>query len=100
MVTMMLILAGASLVVEMLIAYKHKIYRHFVQSSTMNNLIGSFGISYVLGWLFGAAGLTVLCAAVLSTAASIPIYAVSRVEIYKMNQEVPEDCADIEVVFA
>lgn len=100
MLTMMLILAGASLIVELMIAHRSKIYRQFVQSGTIQNLIGSFGISYILGWLFGAAGLIVLAAAVLSTVIAIPVYQISKRSIPLPDLRLPEDCINWKGVFA
>lgn len=68
------ILAFASFIFEMLIASKFSIWRKLAHKSKLANLTLSLILSYVLGELFGAAGLIVMTAAIISTLLSIPGY--------------------------
>ena len=69
-----IILAFASFIFEMLIASKFPIWRKLAHKSKLANLTLSLILSYVLGELFGAAGLIVMTAAIISTLLSIPGY--------------------------
>ena len=74
MLSFAIILAFASFIFEMLIASKFPIWRKLAHKSKLANLTLSLVLSYVLGELFGAAGLLVMTAAIISTLLSIPGY--------------------------
>jgi hypothetical protein len=74
MLSFAIILAFVSFIFEMLIASKFPIWRKLAYSSKLANLALSLLLSYILGIAFGAAGLTVMTAALLSTLMSIPGY--------------------------
>jgi len=70
-----IILTLASFLFEMLIAARIPSWRQNAKKYKMFNLIISVFLSFVMGALFGAAGLIVMTAAILSTLLSIPGYA-------------------------
>ena len=74
MLSFAIVLAFASFIFEMLIASKFPIWRKLAHKSKLANLTLSLVLSYVLGELFGAAGLLVMTAAIISTLLSIPGY--------------------------
>lgn len=74
MLSFAIILAFASFVFEMLIASKFPIWRKIAHKSKLANLTLSLVLSYILGILFGAQGLIVMTAAIISTLLSIPGY--------------------------
>lgn len=73
--SMMIALALASFVVEMMFAAKIVWWRQNAYRLKWFNMVISLVLSWVLGLMFGAAGLIVMGAAMISTAMSIPGYA-------------------------
>jgi len=69
-------LAIASFALEMLIASKVPLMRQLAKNNILVNLAISLGLSYVIGTMFGAIGLTAMTAAIISTLMSIPGYQV------------------------
>lgn len=69
-----LMLAFASFIFEMLLASNIPAWRKNAKKYKTINLILSVLLSFVMGALFGAAGLIVMTAAILSTLMSIPGY--------------------------
>lgn len=76
MFTFVIILAFASTAIEMMFAAKIPAWRRNAHKFKMVNLVLSVALSFVLGVLFGAAGLIAMTAAILSTILSIPGYAI------------------------
>jgi hypothetical protein len=76
MLLMAIVLAFASLTVELTVVSQSRLLRRAVSKNVILNLIVSLGVSWILGIMFGAQGLTVLLGALLATGASIPIYRV------------------------
>lgn len=72
----MMMLAFASAVVELTLASKFPAWRKAAKRNKAINMIISIALSFVLGIMFGAAGLIAMAAAMISTAISIPGYAV------------------------
>jgi uncharacterized membrane protein len=75
MFMMMMMLAIASTIVEMMFAANFPAWRINAHKYKWFNMIVSILISFVLGFAFGAAGLIALGAAMVSTMLSIPGYA-------------------------
>jgi hypothetical protein len=73
--SMMIALALASFVVEMMFAAKIVWWRQNAYRLKWLNMVISLLLSWILGLMFGAAGLIVMGAAMISTAMSIPGYA-------------------------
>ena len=69
-----LTLAIASFAFEMLIASKIPVMRVLAKENVLINLTISLAISYAIGTMFGAIGLTAMTAAIISTLMSIPGY--------------------------
>ena len=76
MLMVAIMLAICSLFIEFLIVSKIPRLRRAIAHSTLINLASSLAISWMLGAIFGAKGVTVLTAAMLATASSIAIYRV------------------------
>jgi len=76
LLTMMILLAIASSVVELMIAANVPAWRKNAHKKKWFNMAVSVLLSFVLGLLFGAAGLIALGAAMISTVLSIPGYAI------------------------
>lgn len=74
MLTFVLILAVASSAIEMMFAAKIPAWRKAAKKYKLVNLIASLVLSYILGVMFGAAGLIAMTAAIFSTILSIPGY--------------------------
>lgn len=72
---MMVMLAIASTVVELMFAAKIPAWRKGAHKLKWLNMVISIALSFILGLAFGAAGLIALGAAMLSTVLSIPGYA-------------------------
>lgn len=68
------ILAFASTCFELMLAAKIPVLRRMSHKSITFNLINSMVISWVVGIMFGAAGLIAMTAGILSTLMSIPGY--------------------------
>lgn len=68
-------LAIASFLVEMMIASKVPLMRQLAKNNLLVNLAISLGLSYIIGIMFGAIGLTAMTAAIISTLMSVPGYA-------------------------
>lgn len=75
MFMMMITLAFASFIVEMMFAAKIPVWRHNAYRIKWLNMLISIGLSFVLGTAFGAKGITAMGAAMLATVLSIPGYA-------------------------
>lgn len=75
MFMMMMMLAIASTVVEMMFAVNFPVWRQNAHKFKWFNMVISVFISFILGIAFGAAGLIALGAAMVSTVLSIPGYA-------------------------
>jgi hypothetical protein len=73
--SMMIALAIASSIVELMFAAKITWWRQNAYRLKWFNMTISIALSWFLGFLFGAAGLIVMGAAMISTAMSIPGYA-------------------------
>lgn len=74
MLTFVIILAIASSAIEMMFAAKIPALRRAAKKYKLVNLIASLALSYILGAMFGAAGLIAMTAAIFSTILSIPGY--------------------------
>jgi len=72
--TMMISLAIASTIVELMFAARFPIWRKNAHRFKWVNMTISIFLSFILGILFGAAGLITLGAAMISTVLSIPGY--------------------------
>lgn len=75
MFAMMMMLAVASTIVEMMFAANFKAWRVNAHKLKWVNMVISIILSYLLGLAFGAQGLITMGAAMISTALSIPGYA-------------------------
>lgn len=73
--TMMIMLAISSTIVEMMFAAKIKAWRVNAHKIKAVNMVISILLSFILGLAFGAAGIIALGAAMISTVLSIPGYA-------------------------
>lgn len=73
---MMIVLAISSFLVEMMFAAKLPWWRRNAYKYKWFNMVISIALSWFLGFVFGAAGLVVLGAALISTALSVPGYAI------------------------
>lgn len=73
--SMMISLAVASSIVELMFAAKIRWWRQNAYKLKWFNMVISIVLSWILGLMFGAAGLIVMGAAMISTALSIPGYA-------------------------
>lgn len=76
MLVIAIMLAICSLVIEFLVASKSLRLRRCIAKSTLANMCFSLFVSWLLGAIFGASGVTVLTAAMLATASSVGIYRV------------------------
>ncbi len=74
LLSMMLILAVTSTLLELMIAARVPAWRRLSAKSPLFNLLNSLFISYIMGIAFGAAGLIALGAGVISTVLSVPGY--------------------------
>lgn len=74
LLTMMLILAVTSSVLELMIAAKVPAWRRLSAKSPLFNLLNSLFISFLMGVAFGAGGLIAMGAGVISTVISVPGY--------------------------
>lgn len=72
---MMLMLAVASTLVELMFAARFKVWRLNAHKFKWVNMTISILLSFILGHAFGAVGLIALGAAVISTVMSVPGYA-------------------------
>ena len=74
LLSMMLILAVTSTLLELMIASKVPAWRRLSAKSPLFNLLNSLVISFIMGIAFGAAGLVAMGAGVISTILSVPGY--------------------------
>lgn len=74
MLTMVVLLAIMSTVLELMIASKVPAWRRLSAKSALFNLLNSLFLSYLMGIAFGATGLIAMTAGVLSTMLSVPGY--------------------------
>lgn len=74
LLSMMLILAITSTVLELMIAAKIPAWRRLSGKSPLFNLLNSLFISFLMGIAFGASGLIAMGAGVISTVLSVPGY--------------------------
>ena len=74
LLTMMIMLAIASTVVEMMIALNIPAWRRAARKYKWFNMLVSILLSFIMGIAFGAAGVIALGAAMISTVLSIPGY--------------------------
>lgn len=74
LLTMMLILAVTSTVLELMIAARIPVWRKLSHKSKLFNLVNSLVLSFLIGIAFGAAGLIAMGAGVISTLLSYPGY--------------------------
>ena len=74
LLTMMLILAITSTVLELMIAAKVPAWRKLSAKSPLFNLLNSLFLSFIMGITFGAGGLIAMGAGVISTVLSVPGY--------------------------
>lgn len=74
MLSFVFILAFASCAIEMMFAAKIPAWRKAAKKYKIFNLIASLALSYIIGSMFGAAGLIAMTAAIFSTILSIPGY--------------------------
>lgn len=75
MFAFMMMLAIASAVVELTFASKFPAWRRAAKKNKAVNLGISITLSFVLGIMFGAAGLIAMSAAIISTVIAVPGYA-------------------------
>lgn len=75
MFAFMMMLAIASAVVELTFASKFPAWRRAAKKNKAVNLGISIALSFVLGIMFGAAGLIAMSAAIISTVIAVPGYA-------------------------
>lgn len=74
LLSMMIILAVTSTLLELMIAAKIPAWRRLSAKSPLFNLLNSLFISFIMGIAFGAAGLVAMGAGVISTVLSVPGY--------------------------
>jgi hypothetical protein len=74
LLTMMLILAITSTLVELLIASKVKWWRQKSHDNKLFNVLNSLFLSFLIGLAFSASGLIAMGAGVISTLLTIPGY--------------------------
>lgn len=74
LLSMMLILAITSTLLELMLAAKIPAWRRLSAKSPLFNLLNSLFISFIMGIAFGAAGLVAMGAGVISTVLSVPGY--------------------------
>jgi len=72
---MMIVLAMASTLIEMMFAARFSIWRKNAHKFKWVNMVVSIFLSFILGVAFSAAGLIALGAALISTVLSVPGYA-------------------------
>jgi hypothetical protein len=82
--SMMIMLALASTLVELMFASRFKVWRKNAHKFKWVNMTISIALSFLLGIAFGAAGLIALGAAMVSTVLSVPGYA-----FLNWNQDTP-----------
>ncbi len=75
MLIMALMLAIMSAAFELMIAAQIPVIRRWSHKSKLFNLVNSMVLSYIIGIMFGAQGLIVMFAGVMSTFLTIPGYA-------------------------
>jgi hypothetical protein len=75
MLTMVILLAIISTALELSIASQVPLWRKWSYQSKLFNLLNSIFLSYIIGFMFGAQGLIVMTAGILSTFMTIPGYA-------------------------
>ena len=74
LLSMMLILAVTSAILELMIAAKVPAWRRLSGSNALFNLVNSLVLSWLVGLAFGAAGLIAMGAGVISTVLTVPGY--------------------------
>jgi len=74
MLAMVFLLTVFSAILELMIAAKIPLWRQWSYKSKLFNLLNSLLVSYLMGLAFGASGLIVMTAGVLSTFLTIPGY--------------------------
>jgi hypothetical protein len=78
MFSIALTLAITSFIFEMMLAANFKWWRELAHANKLFNMLASVLLSAALGFIFNAGGLTALTAGMLSTAMSIPGYAMLK----------------------
>ena len=74
LLSMMIILAVTSAILELMIAAKVPAWRRLSGTSALFNLTNSLVLSWLVGIAFGAAGLIAMGAGVISTVLTVPGY--------------------------
>jgi len=74
MLTMVMLLAIFSTILELMIAAKIPLWRQWSYKSKLFNLLNSLFISYLMGIAFGATGLIAMTSGIISTFLTIPGY--------------------------
>lgn len=74
LLSMMLILAITSALLELMIAARVPAWRRLSGTSNLFNLVNSLVLSWLVGIAFGAAGLIAMGAGVISTVLTVPGY--------------------------
>lgn len=85
LLSMMLILAITSALLELMIAAKIPAWRRLSAKSPLFNLLNSLFISFIVGIAFGASGLIAMGSGVISTLLTVPGYA-----FLKWNYDTPK----------
>jgi hypothetical protein len=85
LLSMMLILAITSALLELMIAAKIPAWRRLSAKSPLFNLLNSLFISFMVGIAFGASGLIAMGSGVISTLLTVPGYA-----FLKWNYDTPK----------
>jgi hypothetical protein len=78
LLSMMLILAATSALLELMIAAKIPAWRRLAGKSPLFNLLNSLVISFIVGLAFGGSGLIAMGAGVISTILTVPGYALLK----------------------
>jgi hypothetical protein len=78
LLSMMLILATTSALLELMIAAKIPAWRRLAGKSPLFNLLNSLVISFIVGLAFGGSGLVAMGAGVISTILTVPGYALLK----------------------
>lgn len=74
MMQMAFYLAAFSAALELMLVWKLRLYPIMVRSSSALSIIMSIALSYAIGTAFGASGLIVMMAALMSTVATTIVY--------------------------
>jgi hypothetical protein len=68
MLTMTLMLAICSIIIELIVTRTVRIIETFARKNLLTSIVVSLAVSWTIGTVFGAKGLTVLTAAMIATA--------------------------------